>query len=155
MRRRIYELRRICAIILLAIMSQPNTAAADKALVAEISANIAREAGVLQEQGYRRVLPEIIVGLERDQRRSFRLHLEAEATYAIVGTCDNSCTHVELTLYDAQRAALARSPEVSSTVILNGAAGYTGQHEAEISIPGCSKPACHIGLVVLRSSKSR
>ena len=84
----------------------------------------------LNSKNYRQDGPGLIGQIEREGTRRVSHQLNAGTTYAIVGACDDNCTHVQLSLYDANGKLLIVSPEQAATIIIVGRPDEAGVSEA-------------------------
>lgn len=108
-----------------------------------------KEAEALTRQGFEPANRALIEMNKRADVRRFILRLEAGTTYALIGVCDQDCSHVTLTIFDDTREPMTASRERSGVVVLSGTPERSGNYVVELALPGCRERSCHTGFVVM------
>jgi hypothetical protein len=112
------------------------------------------ELELLSSENYKHASAEFLEPIERGTAKRFQLQLEAGTKYAIVGACDGSCDHVQLSLYQADGALLVSSPEKQAVVIIGGTPTVAGSYALELAVPGCREEICQAGFIIARHEMS-
>jgi hypothetical protein len=116
----------------------------------EIRSLIAGEASNLASQQFRLIEGPRIAVSARTTGPRIALQLQENITYALVAACDQTCSHIELSLYDKGGTLLTKSLDVNRVVIISGPAPHSGWFEAAVSVPGCVNQACTVTIALFQ-----
>ena len=86
--------------------------------------------------------------LADDANESLTLTLDAGTEYQIVGVCDNDCTDVDLTLYDAAGNVVDSDLLDDDVPIVSVTPSRSGRYRVQVSMAVCSAEPCYYGVGV-------
>ncbi len=141
---------RVSSYIVAPIFTASVASEAQSASAGSLERKLRVEAQALAAQGYEILSAHSSATVTQSSPLHRSLDLMAGATYALIATCDERCSHVEIVLRSPDGRILAQSPEQHDTVIVAGPSAQTGRHEVVVRSPGCAGAA---GLVALQVMK--
>lgn len=103
---------------------------------------------VATDRGYA-MSHEIFMGrLEDDQNESLNIPLDGGTQYILVGTCDQDCSDVDLTIYDPDGNEVDSDLETDDKPVLQLTARNSGRYRVKVSMVACSANPCRYGVGV-------
>ena len=146
---RSYRLRRVIAISAL-LVAAPMAIASDQ----EFSrVRLGEQIQRLTAEGFRNLGDQSIERLPKDEPLVVELELVAGRTYAFVGTCGETCSHVELRLTKGASEVVAKSTDTATVAVLAGEPPGTGDYKLLLTTPLCNKDSgCAVSFAVLERS---
>lgn len=107
-----------------------------------------RAGTVATDRGYA-MSHEIFMGrLDDDANESLNIPLDGGTQYILVGTCDQDCTDVDLTIYDPNGKEVDSDLETDDKPVLTLTAGSTGSYRVKVSMVACTANPCRYGVGV-------
>ena len=103
---------------------------------------------VATDRGYA-MSHEIFMGrLDDDQNESLNIPLDGGTQYILVGTCDQDCSDVDLTIYDPDGNEVDSDLETDDKPVLQLTARNSGRYRVKVSMVACSANPCRYGVGV-------
>lgn len=122
----------------------------DAGLRRQIGANLDR---VQQRFGEgMRTAPEFIdgiAGLQPGEAARWRVNLQANRRYRIIGACDHDCSNIDIELLDASGRVVAADALPDNYPLVAYAPGVSGIHEIKLVLQGCRLAPCYAGARIL------
>jgi hypothetical protein len=86
--------------------------------------------------------------LNEGASRSLSFTLDIGREYSILGLCDEDCTDVDLTLYDAAGRQVASDLEADDYPMVSVTPSRSGTYRVEVKMAACSEAPCRYGVGV-------
>lgn len=103
---------------------------------------------VATDRGYQ-MSHEIFMGrLDDDSNESLNIPLDGGTQYILVGTCDQDCSDVDLTIYDPDGNEVDSDLETDDKPVLQLTASNSGRYRVKVSMVACSANPCRYGVGV-------
>ena len=113
----------------------------------QVQSYLARFAGVLETQGYRKVAAGPVFGsLDDDGKASHDMNVVGGVNYALFGACDNDCRDVDLIIYDSNGNVVKRDIAVDDNPLLLFTAARSAKYRIEVIMAVCNTEPCRYGL---------
>ncbi len=97
---------------------------------------------MMTERGFQAVGEVRNGSLEQGERESMTFSLSAGASYVVVGFCDDDCTDLDLTLYDASGNQIDIDVETDAGPVVQVTPTASASYRVEVSMPACSVSPC-------------
>ena len=86
--------------------------------------------------------------LNEDGKQTFSFTLDIGREYAILGLCDEDCTDVDLTLFDAAGRQVDTDVADDDFPVVTVSPGRTAAYRVQVSMASCSAEPCRFGVGV-------
>ena len=138
--------RRYFTINLLALLLAPGLVLADR-YADQAQAQLDKAAQVLRQYNYVKT-HEPIIDLYYPRRgvETVTARLRADTKYAIIGTCDEDCTDIDLGLFDASGKLVIMDEKRDDLPILEFRPRQTGIYYIKVALPRCRAQSCMYGI---------
>lgn len=90
-----------------------------------------------------------IARLQPGETAIWRVHLEAQAAYMIVGACDNECSNIDIELVDASGAVVAGDTLADDFPMVSYTPATSGSYDIRLMLRNCRLAPCYAGARVL------
>jgi hypothetical protein len=102
----------------------------------------------LRSRGYT-LSHEIKTGsLNQSANEDYTLDLDAGTEYQILGFCDNDCSDVDLTLFDAAGNEVDSDLQVDDYPVVSVAPTHSGRYRVRVTMATCTAEPCYYGVGV-------
>ncbi|MGD8727014.1 MAG: caspase family protein [Gemmatimonadales bacterium] len=108
----------------------------------QVEAQMSEFSRRIAAQGFQPVGESRDGSLDQGERESLTFALSAGATYIVVGFCDNDCTDLDLTLYDAGGQQIDIDVETDAAPVVQVSPARAASYRVEVSMPACSVDPC-------------
>jgi len=134
----------LAALLALPLFSTP--AAAQDEWVAQVRRYLSRGGAAFEQRGFT-MTHEVYTGsLDDDEAENVTMTLRAGQQYMIAGACDNDCSDLDFTLYDAAGNEVDQDIELDDFPIVTVTPGRTAQYRVRVSMASCSAEPCRYGV---------
>lgn len=142
------NIRSLIIALLIALSWVPSVSLADR-YADQARAQLAEAAQALVKYNYSQT-HDPIIGQYYPRRgiETYNVRLQAGMSYAIVGTCDEDCTDIDLGLYNTYGELLVRDVKQDDTPILLFNPQETDVYQLKVAIPNCRATSCIYGVGV-------
>jgi len=115
---------------------------------ASVRAQLERAGRTTTERGFT-MSHEIFMGsLDDDGSESLNIPLDGGTQYVLVGKCDEDCTDLDLTIYDADGKKIDEDVEDDDTPVLQLTPRSNARYRVKVAMPTCSANPCRYGVGV-------
>jgi hypothetical protein len=136
----------LAALVALPLFSSP--AAAQNEWVTQVRRQLTTAGRSLAERGYTLSHDVSTGSLDQGATQDLTLSLDAGTQYQILGVCDNDCTDVDLTLYDAAGREVDSDLQVDDYPVVSVSPARSGRYRVHVSMATCSAEPCYFGVGV-------
>jgi hypothetical protein len=99
-----------------------------------------------EQRGYRMVEDIQAGSLGESATEAFTVTLSGGSDYFFFGACDNDCSDLDLTLFDAAGNQVATDIETDDTPVVHVAPSRNGTYRVRITMASCSAEPCRYGV---------
>lgn len=108
-------------------------------------------ARTLRRDGYGRVADVQLGLMNAEESEAFTLTLPSDASYALIGACDNDCTSLHLLLYnDAGNYQVAAARPANEPAVVQLTPKEATRYRVKVVMAACSMNPCWYGIAVHR-----
>jgi hypothetical protein len=116
----------------------------------QVDGNLVRLSSNARTQGYSRIVGGPIYGrLSKDATESHEMSVVGGNDYAIMGSCDNDCSNLDLKVYDTAGTMQMQDVANDDTPVLTFTANSTGRYRIEVVMSACSRNPCFYGVQLM------
>jgi hypothetical protein len=116
----------------------------------QVDGNLVRLGSNARAQGYSRVVAGPIYGrLSKDMTEAHELAVVGGNDYALMGSCDNDCSNLDLKVYDTAGTMQLEDVAEDDTPVLTFTANSTGRYRVEVIMKACSRNPCFYGVQLM------
>lgn len=139
----------VCAGLAMMVLSAPAAAARDER--AQVRAYLEHGMAVHQAAGYarERVIPDLETPLWLDRPHLWPVNLQAGVAYRIYGACSDACADLDMEIYAADGAFVARDAARDDTPFVQITPTQSGPHYVRIWLYACAAEPCHVAARVM------
>jgi hypothetical protein len=116
--------------------------------VAQVRRQLTSAGSSFSERGYTLSHDVHTGSLRDDASEDLTLTLDAGTEYQIVGVCDNDCSDVDLTLYNAAGAVVDSDMLDDDVPIVSVTPARSGRYRVHVSMAVCTTEPCYYGVGV-------
>jgi hypothetical protein len=136
----------LAALLALPLFSKP--AAAQDEWLAQVRRYLARGGAAFEERGFQMTHRIYTGSLNDDGGENVSVALEAGREYMIAGACDNDCSDLDFTLFDAAGNEIDEDVELDDFPIVSVTPRRSGQYRVRVLMASCSAEPCRYGVGV-------
>jgi hypothetical protein len=116
--------------------------------VQQVRRQLTAAGGTFSQRGYT-LSHDIHTGsLRDDASEDLTLSLDGGTEYQIVGVCDNDCSDVDITLYDASGSVVDSDLLDDDVPIVSVSPSRSGRYRVHVSMAVCTAEPCYYGVGV-------
>jgi len=108
----------------------------------QVDNQMAEFSRMMVDRGFQAVEEARNGSLEQGERESMTFALAGGASYVFVGFCDDDCTDLDLTLYDAGGNQIDIDVETDAGPVVQVTPTTSASYRVEVSMPACSVSPC-------------
>lgn len=117
----------------------------------QVRRQLARATETTKRDGYGPAIETKVGSLNRSESETLGLALQAGASYALIGVCDDDCTSLQLVLYnDAGTYEVAAERAMTETPTVRFTPREAARYRLKVVMAGCGVSPCWYGVGVYR-----
>jgi hypothetical protein len=129
-----------------ALLLSPAAAQAQDAWTRQVRTQLTAAGQVLEQRGYELTHRIYTGALDNGEVEMVQLDLAVGMEYQIMGTCDQDCTDLDLTLYDGNGNVVDSDLMDDDVPIVTVTVGRSGSFRLRVSMAACSQEPCRYGI---------
>lgn len=143
---------RIAIAFALLILGPPITDAQENPWARQVRQQLERAAQTLRREGSGRAHSVQVGLMNAEESEAFRLTLPSDASYALIGACDNDCTSLHLVVYnDAGNYEVAAARTANEAPVVQLTPQAATRYRVKVVMASCRMNPCWYGIAVYRN----
>jgi hypothetical protein len=112
----------------------------------QVRSLLAQAGKTFEDRGYQLTHQVLTGALSQSATTMLDVRLDAGTTYQIIGVCDNDCSDLDLTLYDADGKQVDADTELDDVPMVAVAPPHPGTYRLQVQMATCSDQPCRFGV---------